>query len=148
MPRWPLSGRHFFARFRAVFTGAGAFLTVVVIVFSAFFTAFAANFRTQLTQLFRLFALQRHKLCGQAAKIGALHIQTNAVAHHIDVLFFQAGSGAAIAGRRTEIAGFDTALISFGHGISSRMACAVSLEEKKRLCKKGKTLSSARQSQA
>ena len=65
-------------------------LAMVVLMLTALFSAGLAYVGAHLAKLARMFAIEGHKLRGQAANRRALHIQTNTAAHHVDIGLLQA----------------------------------------------------------
>ena len=70
---------------------------------------------TESANLLCIVAAEAHKLSGETTDCCALHIQFDALPHHIYVRLFQAGGGAVVAGGSTSETGFDTVLIIFVH---------------------------------
>jgi hypothetical protein len=87
----PSSGRHSSTSFRAVAASFGAGLTVLGLVLLTFRTARVADLGAKRTQLARECAARSHELCGQATDRRAVAVESNAVGHHLDVGFAEAG---------------------------------------------------------
>jgi len=81
----PALCRHASACLGALAAGLRAVLAVVVLMLTALFSAGLAYVGAYLAKLTRMLAFEGHKLRGQSANRRALHIQTNAAAHHVDI---------------------------------------------------------------
>lgn len=100
------SARHFTALFGATLTSLGAFLAMISVVFRALVAALIADLGAELADLLDELAVAGHITCGQTADCGAVHIQTDTVGHHLDVVFTKTGNGAHVAIVRAAVAGF------------------------------------------
>jgi len=124
-----LSGGHAAARFSTVMAGFGTLLAVIVLVLTALVAALLTQVGAQLAKRAGRFALQRHKLRRQPTETGTLHVQPDTVAHHLQVLFLQAGCRTVIAGCGTQITGLN-ALFKFVVHVASLCGFAcLSLEK-------------------
>jgi hypothetical protein len=74
----------------------------------AFASACLADVGAQRADIVCEVAAARHVRCRQSANRGAVHVQSNAFGHHLDVVFLQTRGGAVIARIRAGLARFDT----------------------------------------
>jgi hypothetical protein len=116
---------HALALLRAAFARIGAALAVVGLMLTAFLGTGLANLGAHLAHAASKLAAPRHHGCGKAARLSAIHIQRNAMRHHLHVIFFQAGCGTFIASHGAGIAGVNTGLKAFiRHEVLLRMRLA------------------------
>jgi hypothetical protein len=66
---------------------------------------------TDGTNLGREDGIPRHFPDAQRAKIRTTSIQTDAIGHHLDIIFLQTGGGADFACPKASLAGFDAVLV-------------------------------------
>jgi len=102
------SRSHLSALFRTVMTGFCARLAMVMLMFSTFIATFLAYLCAQTTEFPGGVAFKRHKLGCEPTDIGTLHIHPDAVAHHLEILFFETRGSAVITCSCTQITSFDT----------------------------------------
>ena len=88
-------------------TSLGAFLAMLHIVFGTFVPARLADVSANCADRFGVGATTGHGCCSQCTNLGAIHIQLDAVGHHLDVGFVQTGSCAMVTGHGTGVASFN-----------------------------------------
>jgi len=82
------------------------------LVLAALLAAGTTDLRAKLANLSREFAVSSHKAGRQTANCRAVHVERDALRHHLHVLLLQAGSGTTVAGVSTFIAGVDARLVN------------------------------------
>lgn len=87
-----------------------------VLVLAAFVCARLANVGAQGAQGFGMLAVTRHEGSRDGAELGAIHVQRDALCHHLDIRLFEAGRCAVVASQGAGVAGFDAAAV-FRDGI-------------------------------
>ena len=92
-------------------TGFGAFLAMCHVMFGAFVAARLADVSAKRTDRFGVGATPSHGCCSQCTDLGAIHIQCNALGHHLDNRFMQTGNGAVVTGHRARVACFNAGLV-------------------------------------
>ena len=77
------------------------------IVFGTFVPARLADVSAKCADRFGVDTTPGHGSCSQCTNLGAVHIQGDAVGHHLDVGFVQTGSCAMVTGHGTGVASFN-----------------------------------------
>ena len=77
------------------------------IVFGTFVPAGLTDVSANCADRFGVSAIPGHGSCSQCTNLGAIHIQGDAVGHHLDVGFVQTGSCAMVAGHGAGVASFN-----------------------------------------
>jgi len=90
-------------------------LAVLMLMLLACLRALLADVGTELTELLHRSTVQRHKLRRQATGIRALHIQPDALAHHLHIFLIQTGRCAVVARGCAQITGLHAAFIFIRH---------------------------------
>ena len=88
-------------------TSLGAFLAMRHIVFGTFVLARLADVSANCADRFGVGTTPGHGSCSQCTNLGAIHIQFDALDHHLDVRFMQTGSCAVVACHGTGVASFN-----------------------------------------
>lgn len=87
-----------------------------MLVPGALLAAGIAHGGAQLAELTVELTASRHVARRESADGGAVHVEGNALRHHLDVLLSQAGGGAVVAGIGTGVARLDAGLVDLmGH---------------------------------
>lgn len=102
---------HFAALLSALMAGCGALLTMRHMVFRTFVPAGLADLSAKCADRFGVGATPSHGSYSQCANLGAIHIQCDALGHHLDVGFMQTGSSAMVTGHGTGVASFNAGLV-------------------------------------
>lgn len=106
----------------------GAILAVLRFMLSALVSASLANLGAGLADRTGKLAAACHEASRKTANLGAVDIESNAVGHHFDVIFLQAGAGTCIAGGGASVAGVDAGLELIGsHGFSFMFFCGTDM---------------------
>jgi len=108
--------RHFAAFPGTPAAGFGALAAMIHVgrVFLALHRAGFTNVSAKFADISRVCAATGHERNGQIADFGAVAVEPDAVHHHHDILFAEAGVGAGIAANGAILAGFDAFLILLG----------------------------------
>jgi len=93
--------------------GFRAFSAVRHVMLGALVTARLTDICAYFANFLTVLAASSHNGSGHGADLGAVHIPSDALGHHLDVWLFQAGCCAMVAGRGTDVAGFDTSAVHF-----------------------------------
>ena len=72
-----------------------------------------ADHRANPAQILGERTAPRHEASGKAAKGGAVHVECNALGHHLHILFLQASRGTTIASVCAFVASVDAGLMQF-----------------------------------
>jgi len=108
--------RHAAALVRATLASDRAILAMGMLVPGALLAAGIAHGGAQLAELAVELTASRHVARRESADGGAVHVEGNALRHHLDVLLSQAGGGAVVAGIGTGVASLDAGLVDLmGH---------------------------------
>ena len=99
---------HFSALFSALMTGFGTLLAMRHLVFGTFIPTGLADLSAECADRFGVGATPGHGSCSKCTNLGAIHIQGDALDHHLDVGFVQTGSSAMVTGDGTGVASFNT----------------------------------------
>jgi len=102
---------HLAALLSALMASLGALLAMVYVVFGTFIPAGLADVSAKCTDRFGVGATPGHGSCSQCANLGAIHIQFDALDHHLDVRFVQTGSCAMVTGHGTGVASFNAGVV-------------------------------------
>jgi len=84
---------------------------VMVAVFLALLTTCLANLGTQCADLFCKRRIGLHGLYRENANVRALPVRPDAISHHLDILFTQAGVITRVARLHARNASFDTLFV-------------------------------------
>lgn len=104
----------------AALAGFGALLAVVVLVLAALGCTGLTNFGADAANLLRELRTAAHERGGVPAHLGAVFIEPDALGHHGDILFAQAGVAAVFTRLGAADTGFDTALVVLSHRVVSQ----------------------------
>lgn len=89
----------------------GTLLAMRHLVFGTFVPAGLADVSAKCTDRFGVDATPGHGSCSQCTNLGAIHIQCNALGHHLDVSFMQTGSSAMVTGYGAGVASFNAGVV-------------------------------------
>ncbi len=109
--------RHAAALLSAISTLPGALLAVLRLVLLALGRAGVTNHGAHLADLASEAGIARKKRRGETTDGGALSVEPDAFAHHLDPLFAQTGGGAMVASVGAGVTGGEAArILGMGHG--------------------------------
>ena len=94
-------------------TGFRALLAMGHLMLCTFVAAGLADHRANPAHILGERTAPRHEARRKAAEGGAVHVQCNALGHHLHILFFEASRGAMIASVCAFVASVDTGLMQF-----------------------------------
>jgi hypothetical protein len=110
----------FFALFRAIFAGVGAFLAVFHVVFATFLGATATRFGAMFGNRGCEIGIAREQFRCDDAQKGTIHVQLDATRHPLDVFFPQTRRSAIFAGGGASVTGFNAVFKILVHNEKSR----------------------------
>jgi hypothetical protein len=102
---------HNAADLRALAACARTFLTMIVVMLRALFSARVADLGAYVTNAFREVGAASHLTCRQQANVGAAPIELDAASHHFHIVFVQACGRAVFAGDGAFLARGDTVVV-------------------------------------
>jgi len=91
--------------------GLGALLAMRHVVFGAFVAAGLADISAECADCLGMGATSGHGSSSKRTNLGAVHIQRDALSHHLDVGFMQAGSCAMITGHGAGVTSFNAGVV-------------------------------------
>lgn len=102
---------HFAALLSALMASLGTLLAMRHLVFGTFVPAGLADVSAKCADRFGVGATPGHGSYSQRTNLGAIHIQCDALGHHLDVRFMQTGSSAMVTGHGTGVASFNAGVV-------------------------------------
>ncbi len=95
----------------ALLAGLGALLAMRHVMFGTFVAAGLADISAECADCLGMDAASGHGSSSKRANLGAVHIQRNALDHHLDVGLVQTGSCAMVTGHGAGVASLNAGVV-------------------------------------